>query len=98
MSTPFGRMLGRIAELVRAPSTAAIERHVLAAARIKPGERVLVIGEGPDVGARAGSAEHTGKAGESVDVVISFGDAPSWHDRAAAFAELHRVLKPGGRL
>jgi arsenite methyltransferase len=98
MSTPFDRLLDRIAEFVRAPANAAIDRHVLDAARIRPGETVLVIGDRPDVGQHCASAEHTGQDDESFDVVVSVNEVQSWTDRAAGFVELRRVLKPGGRL
>ncbi|WP_206793040.1 class I SAM-dependent methyltransferase [Amycolatopsis sp. MtRt-6] len=47
---------------------------------------------------REGSAAHTGEPGESVDVVLSVNNVMLWDDRAAGFAELFRVLRPGGRL
>ena len=40
----------------------------------------------------------TGAADGSVDVVISVNNVMFWPDRDAAFAELHRALRPGGRL
>ena len=40
----------------------------------------------------------TGAADGSVDVVVSVNNVMFWPDRDAAFAELHRVLRPGGRL
>jgi arsenite methyltransferase len=98
MSSPFDRLLERIAEFLRAPANMAIDRHALTAARIQPGETVLVIGDRPEVGRHSASAEHTGQDDESVDVVVSVNDVQSWTDRAAGFAELRRVLKPGGRL
>jgi SAM-dependent methyltransferase len=47
---------------------------------------------------RRGSAEETGEADESVDVVLSVNNVMLWDDRDAGFAELFRVLRPGGRL
>ncbi|WP_328617835.1 class I SAM-dependent methyltransferase [Amycolatopsis sp. NBC_00355] len=47
---------------------------------------------------REGSAAHTGEPGESVDVVLTVNNVMLWDDRAAGFAELFRVLRPGGRL
>jgi SAM-dependent methyltransferase len=49
------------------------------------------------VGLRAGGAENTGCAGESMEVVISVNNVMLW-DRPAGFAESHRVLRPGGLL
>lgn len=46
---------------------------------------------------RDGSAEHTGCADADVDAVTSVNNVMLW-DRAAGFAELRRVLRPGGRL
>lgn len=40
----------------------------------------------------------TGATDGSIDVVISVNNVMFWPDRDAAFAELHRVLRPGGRL
>ncbi|MEB3371625.1 class I SAM-dependent methyltransferase [Saccharopolyspora mangrovi] len=46
---------------------------------------------------REGSAEWTGCADASMDAVISVNNVMLW-DRPAGFAELHRVLRPNGRL
>jgi SAM-dependent methyltransferase len=45
-----------------------------------------------------GDAENTGQADASMDVVLSVNNVQIWPDRAAGFAELGRVLRPGGRL
>lgn len=50
------------------------------------------------VDVRAGTAAATGEGDASVDVVLSVNNVHLWEDRAAAWAELHRVLRPGGRL
>lgn len=47
---------------------------------------------------RDGQVAGTGAADASVDVVISVNNVMFWPDRDAAFAELHRVLRPGGRM
>lgn len=47
---------------------------------------------------RHGTANATGQPDQSVDLVISVNNVHFWEDRAAAFAELARVLRPGGRL
>ena len=47
---------------------------------------------------RPGTAERTGLGDDSVDVAISADTVQLWPDVAAGFAELHRVLRPGGSL
>ncbi|MGH3433207.1 MAG: class I SAM-dependent methyltransferase [Thermocrispum sp.] len=46
---------------------------------------------------RVGTAERTGLDAASVDVALTVNNVQLWDDRAAGFAELARVLRPGGR-
>ena len=43
-------------------------------------------------------AADTGRPAASVDVVLSVNNIQLWPDRPAGLRELHRVLRPGGRL
>ena len=45
-----------------------------------------------------GLAEDTGQADVSVDVVLAVNSVQIWPDWQAGFAEVYRVLRPGGRL
>ncbi|MFD9517467.1 class I SAM-dependent methyltransferase [Streptomyces sp. NPDC059979] len=45
-----------------------------------------------------GTAARTGEPDNSVDVVISVNNLQLWPDVPAGLAELHRVLRPGGRM
>ncbi|WP_024875847.1 class I SAM-dependent methyltransferase [Saccharomonospora piscinae] len=47
---------------------------------------------------REGTATDTGLPDACVSVVLSVNTLQLWQDRPAALAELHRVLRPGGRL
>lgn len=47
---------------------------------------------------RQATAEATGEPDAAADVVLSVNNVHLWDDRHAAFAELYRVLCPGGRL
>ena len=47
---------------------------------------------------RVGTAEATGQPDAAFDAVVSVNNVPMWWDLDAGFAELHRVLRPGGRL
>lgn len=51
----------------------------------------------PEIALREGSAEHIPLADQTADVVIA-AQAFHWFDGPAALTEIHRVLKPGGRL
>lgn len=47
---------------------------------------------------RTGTAEATGLDGGQADAVVAVNNVVMWSDLAAGFAELHRVLRPGGRM
>ncbi|MDX3533066.1 class I SAM-dependent methyltransferase [Streptomyces sp. MB09-01] len=46
----------------------------------------------------AGTAARTGEPDHSVDVVLSVNNLQLWPDVPAGLAELHRILRPGGRM
>lgn len=52
----------------------------------------------PEAELHQGTAAATGLPESSVDVVLCVNTVELWPDRAAGFAELRRVLRPGGRL
>ncbi|KAA9158602.1 class I SAM-dependent methyltransferase [Amycolatopsis acidicola] len=102
-------ILGRIGAAVTGRRNGPTERHVVDVARLTPGEAVLVVGPGPAALAALAGTRHlvtvgpeavasTGQPDSSVDVVLSVDNVQLWDDRAAGFAELRRVLRPGGRL
>ena len=75
-------------------------RHVVAA-DLDPAmvhvARTRLIGQRPRVALTLGDAEHIAAPDESFDAVFDFGiihHIPNWR---AAVAEVHRVLRPGGR-
>ncbi|QFU90569.1 class I SAM-dependent methyltransferase [Amycolatopsis sp. YIM 10] len=86
---------------------------VLAAERVRPGGRVIGVEPSPlmrkmagrrvarrardVVEIRHGTAEDTGCASASMAAAISVNNVTLW-DRPAGFAELMRVLRPGGQL
>lgn len=66
---------------------------------VDPGTQLLAILRtvAPDVEARRGSAEELPLPDASVDVVTA-AQAYHWFDAARAVPEIHRVLRPGGRM
>jgi ubiquinone/menaquinone biosynthesis C-methylase UbiE len=46
---------------------------------------------------RVGTADETGLPGESVDCAVSVNNVAIWPDLTAGIAEIHRVVRPGGR-
>lgn len=51
-----------------------------------------------DADLRLGTAEDTGLQDRCADLVVSVNNVPMWSDLAGGFGELHRLLRPGGRL
>ncbi len=66
---------------------------------VEPGEAMLaeLVRAVPDVDARIGAAEAIPLEDDSVDAVTA-GQAFHWFRHDEAVAEIHRVLRPGGRL
>lgn len=79
------------------PAGQVIGLDLTAAMLAKLGTSVALAGA-PNVRLLAGNAEHLPLPDASVDVVTSNGVLNLVPDKRAAFAEIHRVLKPGGRL
>jgi SAM-dependent methyltransferase len=61
------------------------------------GMREALMRTAPGAGVRAGTAERTGLPESSADAV-TVAQAFHWFDGPAALAEIHRMLKPGGKL
>ncbi|MBD5635763.1 MAG: class I SAM-dependent methyltransferase, partial [Candidatus Eremiobacteraeota bacterium] len=78
-------------------STRALSAAGARAIAIEPNDEMRAFACASGVDARAGSAENTGLATGSVDVVGCF-QAFHWFANAAPLAEFVRILRPGGRL
>jgi arsenite methyltransferase len=84
-------------------AAASVSRHVVA---VDPSEVMLntcrrrcsEMVENGSVRLVQGDAENTQQPDASVDVVLSVNNVQIWPDWQAGFAELYRVLRPGGRL
>lgn len=79
--------------------TAGLLAHGAEVTAVEPSHamRAQLRAQFPHVRALSGTAEATGLAGASVDVV-TVGQAWHWFDPARACAEITRVLRPGGLL
>lgn len=86
-----------VASVVRPPEGWVIGIEPSAVMRAAAVERCAAAGVSGQVEIRDGSAEDTGCASESIDTAISVNNVMLW-DMPAGFTELHRVLKPGGKL
>lgn len=69
---------------------------------VDPSPEMIKVAKGREIPGvldfREGSAEGTGFAPETFDMVTSFSTLHWVHDKAAAFKEIAKVLKPGGLL
>ncbi|HEY3336323.1 MAG TPA: class I SAM-dependent methyltransferase [Candidatus Limnocylindrales bacterium] len=63
---------------------------------VEPSERMRSIAAARGIAEVDGRAEHLPLADDSVDLVLSTLSSHHWDDSAAAFAEIARVLRPGG--
>lgn len=79
--------------------TRQLVRRGLDVVAVEPGDEMRAVLERllPDVEALAGTAEAIPLPDASVDAII-VGQAFHWFDRDAALAEMHRVLRSGGRI
>lgn len=85
------------ATAVRPPDGCVIGVDPSQAMRVMAADRCSSRGVADHVELRAGGAERTHCSDASMDVALSVNNVMLW-DRPAGFAEVHRVLKPGGRL
>lgn len=63
---------------------------------VEPSAQMRAIAASRDIVEVEGRAEHLPLADESVDLLLSTLSSHHWDDAAAAFAEIGRVLRPGG--
>jgi ubiquinone/menaquinone biosynthesis C-methylase UbiE len=71
-------------------------KEVLAALALQPGEKVLDVGSGPGL-LMADMADLVGPEGHVIGIDVSDSMYEYVPDVDRALAELHRVLRPGGR-
>ncbi len=74
--------------------------HVRSVLAVEPNQEMreyaeMKLGNDPAFQTVDGTAESTGLGDQSVDM-ITVGQAIHWFEPTAAFAEFHRILKPGG--
>ena len=84
--------------LTREVRRRAGERGAVAGLDLNPGMLAVAGRQAPEIAWREGDAAALPFAAESFDAVVSQFVLMFVEDRAAALREMHRVLKPGGRL